>query len=105
MPKLDIANLRQRLRVRDNMGYCDGENGIPHGHAARKLMIGCELDQHYGMTCKLSLGYGQRIPSVTLDINPATALFLEMGKALGVDVVALVELLATKELKETANEN
>lgn len=97
MPDLDIADLRRRLRVRDNVGQYDGENGIPHGHAADRLLIGCELDPHYGLTCKLSLGYGQIIPSVTLDINPATSLFLEMGKALGVDVVELVEQLAKYE--------
>lgn len=100
MPDLDIADLRRRLRVRDNVSQYDGENGIPHGHAADRLMIGCELDPHYGMTCKLSLGYGQRISSITLDINPATVLFLEMGKALGVDVVALVEQLAACKEKE-----
>jgi hypothetical protein len=100
MPDLDIADLRRRLRVRDNVNRFDGENGIPHGHAANRLLIGCELDPHYGMTCKLSLGYGQRIPSVTLDINPATALFLEMGIALGVDVIALVEQLAAYKEKE-----
>lgn len=101
MPKLDIANLRQRLRVRDNMGYCDGENGIPHGHAARKLMIGCELDPHYGMTCKISLGYGhENISSITRDINPTTVLFLEIGKALGIDVVDIVEQLAACKEKE-----
>lgn len=94
MPDLDIADLRRRLRVRDNVNRFDGENGIPHGHAADRLLIGCELDPHYGMTCKLSLGYGQKIPSITLDINPATALFLEIGKSLGVDVIALVEQLA-----------
>ncbi|MDH2899253.1 hypothetical protein [Rahnella variigena] len=98
MPELDIADLRRRLRVRDNVNRFDGENGIPQGHAADRLLIGCELDPHYGMTCKLSLGYGQRIPSVTLDINPATVLFLEMGKALGVDVVELVEQLADRQL-------
>lgn len=100
MPDLDIADLRRRIRVRDNVNRFDGENGIPHGHAANRLLIGCELDPHYGMTCKLSLGYGQRTPSITLDINPATALFLEMGKALGVDVVALVEQLAACKEKE-----
>lgn len=105
MPELDIADLRRRLRVRDNVNRFDGENGIPHGHAADRLLIGCELDPHYGMTCKLSLGYGQRIPSVTLDINPATVLFLEIGKALGVDVVALVEQLAVSQSKEIENEN
>lgn len=93
MADLDIADLRRRLRVRDNVSQYDGENKIPHGHAANRLLIGCELDPDYGMTCKLSLGYGQRTPSITLEINPATALFLEMGKALGVDVVALVEQL------------
>lgn len=105
MSVMNIADLRRRLRVRDNAGQFDGENGIPHGHAANRLLIGCELDPHYGMTCKLSLGYGQRTPSITLDINPATALFLEMGKALGVDVVALVEQLAVSQSKETENEN
>lgn len=100
MSGMNIADLRRRLRVRDNAGQFDGENNIPHGHAADRLLIGCELDPHYGMTCKLSLGYGQRTPSITLDINPATALFLEMGKALGVDVVALVEQLAACKEKE-----
>lgn len=94
MPDLDIADLRRRIRVRDNVNRFDGENGMPHGHAADRLLIGCELDPHYGMTCKLSLGYGQIIPSVTLDINSATALFLEMGKALGIDVVEIVKHLA-----------
>lgn len=103
MPELDIADLRRRLRVRDNVNRFDGENGIPHGHAADRLLIGCELDPHYGMTCKLSLGYGQRIPSVTLDINPATVLFLEIGKALGVDVVELVEQLTVGKSKDTEN--
>lgn len=97
MSGINIADLRRRLRVRDNVNRFDGENGIAHGHAADRLLIGCELDPHYGMTCKLSLGYGQKIPSITLDINPATVLFLEMGKALGVDVVALVEQLEKYE--------
>lgn len=105
MAVINIADLRRRLRVRDNVNRFDGENGIPHGHAANRLLIGCELDPHYGMTCKLSLGYGQRIPSVTLDINPATVLFLEMGKALGVDVVELVEQLAASKDKENENED
>lgn len=103
MADLDITDLRRRLRVRDNVNRFDGQNGIPHGHAADRLLIGCELDPHYGMTCKLSLGYGQRIPSVTLDINPATVLFLEIGKALGVDVVELVEQLAVGKSKDTEN--
>lgn len=105
MPELDIADLHRRLRVRDNVNRFDGENGIPHGHAANRLLIGCELDPHYGMTCKLSLGYGQKTPSITLDINPATVLFLEIGKALGVDVVALVEQLAASKDKENENED
>lgn len=94
MPDLDIADLRKRLRVRDNVSQYDGENNIPHGHAADRLLIGCTLDPHYGMTCKISLGHGyEGISTITRETNQATALFLEIGKALGVDVVMLVDNL------------
>lgn len=45
------------------------------------------------MTYNLSLGY-QSGPRIQISLNDTTVLFLEIGKALGVDVVALVDQLA-----------
>ncbi len=93
MEKLNITDLRQHLVVYDNCGN-------EHPGVAERLNIWCELNKHHGMTCRLSLGY-ESGPSIQRSLNDTTVLFLEIGKALGVDVVALVEYLAnTHYLKE-----
>ena len=97
MAELNLEDLRQRLVVHDNCG--DERPGV-----AKRLSIWCELNKHHGMTCSLSLGY-QSGPCIQRSVNDTTVLFLEIGKALGIDVVALVEQLATKEFKETVNED
>lgn len=96
MVYVDIMTLRQRLIVRDNCGN-------EHPGVAKRLSIWCELNKHHGMTCSLSLGY-QSGPCIQRSVNDTTVLFLEIGKALGVDVIALVEQLAASKLKENANE-
>lgn len=93
MTEMDIADLRQRLDIHDNCGN-------KHAGVAKRLSIWCELNRHHGMTCRFSVGY-QSGPLIERSVNDTTVLFLEIGKALGVDVVALVEHLAnTHYLKE-----
>lgn len=87
MKGLDIADLRQRLVIHDNCG--NERPGV-----AERLNIWCELNRHHGLTCRMSLGY-ESGPNVQRSLNDTKVLFLEIGKALGVDVVALVEQLAT----------
>ena len=89
MAELNLEDLRQRLVVHDNCG--DERPGV-----AKRLSIWCELNRHHGMTCSISLGY-QSGPCIQRSMNDTTVLFLEMGKALGVDVVELVEQLAIYE--------
>ncbi|UNK54125.1 hypothetical protein [Rahnella aceris] len=85
MEKLNITDLRQRLVVHDNCG--NERLGV-----AERLNIWCELNKHHGMTCRLSLGY-ESGPSIQRSLNDTKVLFLEIGKSLGVDVVALLEQL------------
>lgn len=92
MAELNLEDLRQRLVIHDNCG--NERPGV-----AERLNIWCELNKHHGMTCKLSLGF-ESGPSIQRSLNDTTVLFLEIGKALGVDVVELVELLAACKEKE-----
>lgn len=92
MSGMNIDDLRQRLVVHDNCG--NERPGV-----AERLNIWCELNKHHGMTCKLSLGF-ESGPSIQRSLNDTTVLFLEIGKALGVDVVELVEQLAACKEKE-----
>lgn len=86
MAELNLEDLRQRLVVHDNCG--NERPGV-----AERLNIWCELNKHHGMTCKLSLGF-ESGPNIQRSLNDTTVLFLEIGKALGVDVAELVEQLA-----------
>lgn len=99
MQPINIAELRQRLRVHGNNSRYDGENGIPHGYASQRLYLTCELEPNYQMTCKLNLGYCGSI-RFEHTVNETTVLFLEMGKALGIDVLALVEQFANPVIQD-----
>ncbi|MBU9842137.1 hypothetical protein J1780_19500 [Rahnella aceris] len=91
MAELNLEDLRQRLVVHDNCG--NERPGV-----AERLNIWCELNKHHGMTCKLSLGF-ESGPSIQRSLNDTTVLFLEIGKSLGIDVMVLVEKLASFENK------
>jgi len=91
MTELNLEDLRQRLVVHDNCG--NERPGV-----AERLNIWCELNKHHGMTCRLSLGF-ESGPSIQRSLNDTTVLFLEIGKSLGIDVMVLVEKLASFENK------
>jgi len=87
MSEINVEKLRQLLSVQDVHGRV-----LPAPEVADRLGFSFTVDKDYGCTTKMRLGFYTRQP-INLTTNDAKALFMVMGRELGVDVIGLLDEL------------